>query len=164
MLEVVRATAAAYAAELAKAGLAGETEALKEAARLTTDMFFAHPTRADVRAVGWAALTPDPDQDRSVPLVRKLNTVTLLGIARDLLRRTRRPAHFADDGKTVPRVLYKDAAWGFSWLEGSVAISGPPAKLALRAFRFLRRMGHSRRNLLASLVRRLPARVRGSRP
>ncbi|NNC93597.1 MAG: hypothetical protein HKN80_14025 [Acidimicrobiia bacterium] len=155
MLGVLQATATGFAAELAAAGLTGEVAALKQAARLTTEMFFGRPTREDVRAVAWASLTPDPDKDRIVPLVRKLSLLALVRIARDLLRRSRRAPQASDDGKTVPRVFYKDAAWGFSWLEGSVAISGPSAKLALWAFRTMRRAQRNRRSLLAAFVRKL---------
>ena len=58
----------------------------------------------------------------------------------------------ARDNKTVPTLFYKDLSWGFSWLEGSVALSGPLGKLALRGFRTLQYVNREKKELAAKPV------------
>ena len=58
----------------------------------------------------------------------------------------------APDNRTVPTLFYKDLSWGFSWLEGSVALSGPLGRVALRGFRLLQVVNREKKELAAKPV------------
>jgi len=144
-----------FARELAASPARACEAELRACARLVTGMLIAQPTRAEAQALAWAPISDDPNELRAAPLARPLSAGDLFGIAGDVLARVRamrRGGHIDDnrgDNRTVPTLFYKDLSWGFSWLEGSVALSGPLAKLALRGFRTLQYVNREKKALAA---------------
>lgn len=128
-----------FAEELANSPAKDAETELRACARLVTGMLIAEPTRAEAKALAWAPISDDPNELRAAPLAKPLVAGDLFGIGRDVFGRVRklRSSVNTADNKTVPTLFYKDLSWGFSWLEGSVAMSGPLAKLALFGFRTL---------------------------
>ncbi len=158
-LATVQASVVRYAEELAKSPARACEPELRACARLVTGMLISEPTRAEAQALAWAPISDDPNELRAAPLAKPLLPGDLFGIARDVMVRVRRlrasaaaTAGNAQDNKTVPTLFYKDLSWGFSWLEGSVAMSGPVAKLALRAFRTLQHVNREKKALAAAPV------------
>lgn len=129
-LEQVHRTVTTFAAELAKTPLVHEpVDDLKRCAHLVTGMLIGNPTRREAKALAWAPISDDPNELRAVQLAKPLSVFDLYKIARDVAVRVKDSR--TANTKTVPSLFYKDLAWGFSWLEGSVALSGPSAKLTL---------------------------------
>ncbi len=144
-----------FADELAKSPAKDAEPELRACARLVTGMLIADPTRAEARALAWAPISDDPNELRAAPLAKPLSAGDLFGIGRDVfgrVRKLRSSRAEAADNKTVPTLFYKDLSWGFSWLEGSVAMSGPLAKLALRGFRTLQYVNREKKTLAAKPV------------
>lgn len=137
-------------------GLVDHADELKRAARRSVHLFLSSPSRADVEAVAWASISDDPNELRHAPLARHLSVVRMGSIALHTGRRARRTRH---DQRTVPTVLAKDLSWGFSWLEGSLTVSGLPGRAALGGLRLSRRVVRRRHHHLASagrVVQHLP--------
>lgn len=155
-LRTVHELVTRYAADLAQSPARDHESELRAAARLVTGTLIAEPTRAEARALAWAPISDDPNELRAAPLAKPLGARDLFGIARDVFRRVRQlrvgRAAQARDNKTVPTLFYKDLSWGFSWLEGSVAMSGPLGKLALRGFRTLQYVNREKKELAAKPV------------
>ena len=156
-LQTVHERVTRFAEEVARSPVRNCEPELRACARLVTGMLIAQPTRSEAQALAWAPISDDPNELRAAPLARPLSPGDLFGIARDVLGRARRlragrtAANTEDtkDNKTVPTLLYKDLSWGFSWLEGSVALSGPVAKLALWGFRTLQHVNREKKTLAA---------------
>ena len=155
-LRTVHELVTRYAADLAQSPARDHEPELRAAARSVTGTLIAEPTRAEARALAWAPISDDPNELRAAPLAKPLGARDLFGIARDVLSRVRQlragRAAGARDNKTVPTLFYKDLSWGFSWLEGSVALSGPLGKLALRGFRTLQHVNREKKELAAKPV------------
>ncbi len=157
-LATVQASVVRFAEELAKSPARACEPELRACARLVTGMLIAQPTRAEAQALAWAPISDDPNELRAAPLAKPLSPGDLFGIGRDVLLRVRRLRVSAaetdenKDNKTVPTLFYKDLSWGFSWLEGSVAMSGPLAKFALRGFRTLQYVNREKKALAAAPV------------
>jgi FMN phosphatase YigB (HAD superfamily) len=135
-LRTVQGVAEAFALELGRSAASfGESE-LRACARAVTGMLIARPTRQEARALAWAPISDDPNELRAAPLAKPLSARDLYGIVRDVMVRVQqaRSGQTAAGSRTVPKLFYKDLSWGFSWLEGSVALSGPLAKVALLGF------------------------------
>ena len=169
-LATVQASVVRFAEELARSPARFCEPELRACARLVTGMLIAEPTRAEAQALAWAPISDDPNELRAAPLAKPLSPGDLFGIGRDVAKRVRRlRARAAEtdenkDSKTVPTLFYKDLSWGFSWLEGSVAMSGPVAKLALRGFRTLQYVNREKKALAAAPVafwQRVSGRVPG---
>ena len=167
-LTTVQASVVRFAEELAKSPARACEPELRACARLVTGMLIAEPTRAEAQALAWAPISDDPNELRAAPLAKPLSPGDLFGIARDVVKRARRlrasaAAAGESANKTVPTLFYKDLSWGFSWLEGSVALSGPVAKLALRGFRTLQHVNREKKTLAARPIafwQRLSGRLR----
>ena len=155
-LRTVHELVTRYAADLAQSPARDREPELRAAARSVTGTLIAEPTRAEARALAWAPISDDPNELRAAPLAKPLGARDLFGIARDVFGRVRQlragRAAGARDNKTVPTLFYKDLSWGFSWLEGSVALSGPLGKLALRGFRTLQYVNREKKELAAKPV------------
>lgn len=155
-LRTVHELVTRYAAELASSPAIDYEPELRAVARAVTGTLIAEPTRAEARALAWAPISDDPNELRAAPLAKPLGVRDLFGIARDVLARVRQlragRAAQARNNKTVPTLFYKDLSWGFSWLEGSVALSGPLGKLALRGFRLLQYVNREKKELAAKPV------------
>jgi FMN phosphatase YigB (HAD superfamily) len=159
----IQETMVALSREVYRTGLANHSVTeMTEAGRLVMDMFLAKPTRAEARAIGWVPVIYDPNdvQTRTVPLAAPISVRTLGRIARAVAGRLASGANLTSAPFTTPTALTKDLSWGFSWLEGSAALSGPPARLAIKVFKTLTRLLSSRRNLTNALLARLPVRRR----
>ena len=144
-----------FAEELAQSPAKDAEPELRACARLVTGMLIAQPTRAEARALAWAPISDDPNELRAAPLAKPLSAGDLFGIGRDVVGRVRklRSSRAAQtETKTVAPLFYKDLSWGFSWLEGSVAMSGPLAKLALQGFRTLQYVNREKKVLAAKPV------------
>ena len=138
-LAQVHRTVTTFAAELAKTPLVHEpVDNLKRCAHLVVGMLIGNPTRREAHALAWAPISDDPNELRAVQLAKPLSVVDLYKIARDVALRLKESR--TANTKTAPSLFYKDLAWGFSWLEGSVALSGPPAKLTLWAYERAQRL------------------------
>lgn len=154
-LRTVHELVTRFAEELAKSPAKDYEPELRACARLVTGMLIAEPTRAEAKALAWAPISDDPNELRAAPLAKPLSAGDLFGIGRDVfgrVRKLRSSRAEAADNKTVPTLFYKDLSWGFSWLEGSVAMSGPLAKLALRGFRTLQYVNREKKTLAAKPV------------
>ncbi len=162
-LRTVHELVTRFAEELAQSPVKNYEPELRACARLVTGMLIAEPTRAEAQALAWAPISDDPNELRAAPLAKPLSAGDLFGIGRDVFGRVRKlrggkadtaenPAKKAAENKTVPTLFYKDLSWGFSWLEGSVAMSGPLAKLALRGFRTLQYVSREKKTLAAKPV------------
>jgi FMN phosphatase YigB (HAD superfamily) len=176
-LRTVHARVTRFAAELARSPARSCERELRACARLVTGMLIAEPTRSEARALAWAPISDDPNELRAAPLAKPLSAGDLFGIARDVLLRVqklrserRTVDNKTADNKTVPTLFYKDLSWGFSWLEGSVALSGPLARVALRGFRTLQYVSREKKALAAKpialwqgLRRRLRGDLKGQR-
>jgi hypothetical protein len=125
-------TVVRFANEVRGTALLEGASEFRDCARLVTHLLLARPTQEEAAALAWAPISDDPNELRTAPLARRLDVLTLSRIARDLVRRARREG---EGSRTVPRLFFKDLSWGFSWLEGSVALSGPHARLGLSVFR-----------------------------
>ncbi|CAA9569704.1 MAG: Predicted hydrolase (HAD superfamily) [uncultured Truepera sp.] len=170
-LRTVHELVSRFAEELAKSPVRDCEPELRACARLVTGMLIAQPTRSEARALAWAPISDDPNELRAAQLARPLSPGDLFTIARDVLSRVRRQrsggrADNKADNRTVPTLFYKDLSWGFSWLEGSVALSGPVAKLALRSFRTLQGVNREKKALASkpfALWQDVKGRFRGQR-
>ena len=154
-----------FADELEQSPARDAEPELRACARLVTGMLIAEPTRTEARALAWAPISDDPNELRAAPLAKPLSAGDLFGVARDVLGRVRALRSNKEntaENKTVPTLFYKDLSWGFSWLEGSVALSGPLAKLALRGFRTLQHVNREKKTLAAKPVT-VWQRLRGGR-
>ena len=155
-LRTVHELVTRFAEELAQSPAKDAEPELRACARLVTGMLIAQPTRAEARALAWAPISDDPNELRAAPLAKPLSAGDLFGIGRDVLGRVRqlRSSRTATqtENKTVAPLFYKDLSWGFSWLEGSVAMSGPLAKLALQGFRTLQHVNREKKVLAAKPV------------
>ena len=154
-LRTVHELVTRFAAELAQSPAKDAEPELRACARLVTGMLIAGPTRAEAKALAWAPISDDPNELRAAPLAKPLSAGDLFGIGRDVMGRVRqlRSSRAAQtETKTVAPLFYKDLSWGFSWLEGSVALSGPLAKLALRGFRTLQYVNREKKVLAAKPV------------
>jgi FMN phosphatase YigB (HAD superfamily) len=151
-LRTVQGLASTYAAELAHSPVRDHEPELRAAARLVTGMLIAQPTRREARALAWAPISDDPNELRAAPLAKPLSPRALFKIARDVLSRVRQLRASAQQpgNRTVPSLFYKDLSWGFSWLEGSVALSGPLARTALWGFRTLQHINREKKALAAA--------------
>ncbi len=155
-LKTVQTLTTTYAAELSRSPVRDHEPELRAAARRVTGMLIAEPTRSEARALAWAPISDDPNELRAAPLAKPLTPGLLFRIARDVfgrvqaLRASRNAPSDAPQNRTVPSLFYKDLSWGFSWLEGSVALSGPLAHLALRAFRTLQYVNREKKALAAA--------------
>ena len=148
-LRTVHELVTKFAEELAKSPAKNHEPELRACARLVTGMLIAEPTRAEAKALAWAPISDDPNELRAAPLAKPLSAGDLFGIGRDVFGRIRKLRGGKAEGaenKTVPTLFYKDLSWGFSWLEGSVAMSGPLAKLALKGFRTLQYVNREKKN------------------
>ena len=145
-LEQVHRTVTTFAAELAKTPLVHEgADDLKRCAHLVTGMLIGNPTRREAKALAWAPISDDPNELRAVKLAKPLNVFDLYKIAKDVALRVKDSR--TANTKTVPSLFYKDLAWGFSWLEGSVALSGLPAKFTLWTYEQAQRVNREKKTL-----------------
>lgn len=165
-LRTVQGRAEAFALELGRSPASLCEREVRGCARLVTGMLIATPTRREARALAWAPISDDPNELRAAPLAKPLSAPDLYGIARDVLGRVRqaRAGERSGGSRTVPKLFYKDLSWGFSWLEGSVALSGPLAKVALVGFRTLQWASREKKALAAApiaLWQRLTRRPKG---
>lgn len=148
----IQETAAALAGEAVAVGLVPDrvTE-LAESGRLAMDIFMAKPRRSEVSAIAWAPVSYDPNDVhvRTVPLARRLTVGTLWQIAWRVTRRLTGGARVTRDPYEA---FAKDLSWGFSWLEGSAALSGPPTKLAVKVFKAANRLLNARNQIVAVAV------------
>ena len=154
-LRTVHELVTRFAEELAQSPAKDAEPELRACARLVTGMLIAQPTRAEARALAWAPISDDPNELRAAPLAKPLSAGDLFGIGRDVVGRVRKLRSAGRDtaeSKTVAPLFYKDLSWGFSWLEGSVALSGPLAKLALQGFRTLQYVNREKKVLAAKPV------------
>lgn len=153
-LQTVQALTTTYAAELSRSPVRDHEAELRAAARLVAGMLIAEPTRREARALAWAPISDDPNELRAAPLAKPLTPTLLFRIARDVFGRVRVLRQKRSDAqasnRTVPSLFYKDLSWGFSWLEGSVALSGPLAHLALWGFRTLKWVNREKKALAAT--------------
>lgn len=138
-LRTIQGVAEAFALELGRSAASLYERELRACARLVTGMLIARPTRREARALAWAPISDDPNELRAAPLAKALSARDLYRIVRDVGARVQRAraGRAAAGSRTVPKLFYKDLSWGFSWLEGSVALSGPLAKVALFGFHTL---------------------------
>lgn len=147
-LAVVHATVISFAAEFAKSSLSKDHHAeMRAIARCVTGMLLAHPTRAEARTLAWAPISDDPNELRAAPLARSLSLFDLYKIAFAIYKR----AKIGSKSKsvTVPSLFYKDLSWGFSWLEGSAALSPFWGKTALWGFREMQYLRREKKMLAA---------------
>ncbi len=156
-LEQVHRTVTTFAAELAKTPLIHEgADDLKRCAHLVTGMLIGNPTRREAKALAWAPISDDPNELRAVKLAKPLSVSDLYKIAKDVALRVKDSR--TANTKTVPSLFYKDLAWGFSWLEGSVALSGLPAKFTLWTYEQAQRLNREKK-VLALRVLTVPQNV-----
>ncbi|NNL13964.1 MAG: hypothetical protein HKO82_09795, partial [Acidimicrobiia bacterium] len=151
----IQETAAALAREAVVTGLVPyRVTELVESGRLAMDTFMAKPLRSEVRAIAWAPVSYDPNEVhvRTVPLARRLTVGTLWQIALRVTRRLTRGARVTRDPYEA---FAKDLSWGFSWLEGSAALSGPATKFAVKVFKTANRLLVARDRLAVAAVDRL---------
>ena len=133
---LVRGTTLSFAREVARDEFAAPSGPFREAARAAVNLFLSQPTRRDARAVAdiLADARPGP-----AALVQPLGGGTIYRLGREaggLLRpRSRRRA--------VSKI--KGLRGEFSWLEGSVALSGPLARPLLWAVREARGLRKARK-------------------
>ena len=132
-LQAVQSSVINFAREFAKAGLVPFEQELHGCARCVTGMLISQPTRAEARTLAWAPISDDPNELRAAPLAKSLSLLDLFKISRDIYMRIRQGKK--SKFRTVPSIFYKDLSWGFSWFEGSVALSPPWGKAALWGFR-----------------------------
>jgi len=149
-LRTVQALVTSFARELGATPLTRYEGELRRCARAVTGLLIAEPTRREARALAWAPISDDPNELRAVELAKPLSPADLFRIARDVFLRLKRGR--TSGTRTVNRLLYKDLSWGFSWLEGSVALSGPWARLALWGFRTAQWASRERKALAAKPV------------
>jgi HAD superfamily hydrolase (TIGR01549 family) len=156
-VRTVHNTVVTFARELAKTELVHQNATeLKECGRLVTGMFLAKPTRREVLAIAWVPISDDPNEVRYVQLAKSLSPFALYKIARDVVLRLKNSKRsFSADARTVPRLFYKDLRWGFSWLEGSVALSGPWAKLAVWGFKAIQVLNREKKALAITALAKL---------
>jgi hypothetical protein len=174
-LRAVQGLSVSFAAELAQSSVQTSAQGsgrgcereLRGCARLVTGMLIAQPTRREARALAWAPISDDPNELRAAPLAKPLSFLDLYRIARDVVSRVfAARSGRAASTSTVPKLFYKDLSWGFSWLEGSVALSGPLAKLALFGFNTLQYVSREKKALAAAPIafwQRLTGRARRPR-
>ena len=139
-LSVVQSTVIAYAEEFSKGSISKHSAELQACARCVTGMLLAHPTRSEARTLAWAPISDDPNELRAAPLARSLSPLDLFKIVFAIYKRVRLGRK--SKSVTVPSFFYKDLSWGFSWFEGSAALSPFWGKAALWGFRkiqYLRR-------------------------
>jgi HAD superfamily hydrolase (TIGR01549 family) len=160
LIDVIQSTTCAFVDAYVASGAADSNrEEFKRLALITTGRMLSAPTRAEARALRRTQISDDPNEMRKIELARPLSPIDLALIGRDVINRLRRGRRQGTIG--APQIFYKELAWGFSWLEGSVALSGPHAKIALRAYRASQRM--RRRSLeLAGAVAHWLGHMRGS--
>jgi hypothetical protein len=136
-----------FAAEYARAGLINYEPELRSCARCVTGMLIAGPTRAEARTLAWAPISDDPNELRAAPLAKSLSPLDLFNISRDIFKRVRQGRK--SKSRTVPSIFYKDLSWGFSWFEGSAALSPLWGKAALWAFRKMQYVRREKKMLAA---------------
>jgi len=139
-LEAVQGRVVAFAAEYGRSHLHKYERELRGCARLVAGMLIGTPTRAEARTLAWAPISDDPNELRAAPLARALGPVDFLRIGRDIIKRARQGK--GGKSRTVPSIFYKDLSWGFSWFEGSAALSpllGGPALWSFNKLQHVRR-------------------------
>lgn len=153
-LQTVQRLVSTFAAELAKSPAYAFESELHACARKVTGMLLAQPTHQEAKALAWAPISDDPNELRAAPLAKPLGLATLYRIGRSIFSRLRQlRAGRRAGNQTVPSLFYKDLSWGFSWLEGSAALSGPLGKLALWAFRTLQYVNREKKAIATRPVR-----------
>ncbi len=149
-LIAVQSLVTTFARELAEASLLEHEAELRGCARKVTGMLIGKPTRKEAKTLAWAPISDDPNELRSAPLAKPLSPVDLFKIARQVFSRYRNGRK--NTTRTVPSLFYKDLSWGFSWLEGSVALSGPWGKVALWGFNTMQYINREKKTLAAKPV------------
>lgn len=146
-LVAVQSSVVNFAREFVKADLLAYDSELHGCARCVTGMLISRPTRAEARTLAWAPISDDPNELRAAPLAKSLSLLDLYRISRDIYRRIRHGKK--SQSRTVPSIFYKDLSWGFSWFEGSVALSPPWGKAALWGFRKMQYVRREKKMLAA---------------
>ena len=139
-LEAVQSRVTAFADEYGRSSLHKYENELRSAARLVAGMLIGKPTRAEASTLAWAPISDDPNELRAAPLARALGPADFYRIGRDVMNRVRRNRQ--SGSRTVPNIFYKDLSWGFSWFEGSAALSpllGGPAMWSFSKIQQVRR-------------------------
>jgi hypothetical protein len=150
-LATIRRAVVTFADEVAMDDHASSNvDEFRNAARRAVTAYLAHPTRTDAEAVAWATISDDPNELRNAPLARPLGPRHVYRVASTILSRLN-PVH-AVSSQTVPSVLRKDLDWGFSWIEGSFALTPGWGRPALWSLQRARRVARRRRVLAAKAV------------
>ncbi len=114
-----------YADEIAKTGLLkSQIDELKRCSVSNTVEFLSKPSVQYVQPLAWLQTGDDQNESRLCPVARRITV-------RDLFYFAARLTHFTGS---------RDFAKGFSWLEGSVAISNPLVKLLFWLFTSLKEL------------------------
>ena len=150
-LTAVRRTVVDFADEVASdEQLSSHVDEFRGAARRAVNAYLTQPRRSDAEAITWMSISDDPNELRAVPLARPLGPRHGLRVASTLLSRLR--ADEVAGSRTVPGVLHKDLNWGFSWIEGSLALTRGWGRPALWGMKRARRIVRRRRILVAQVV------------
>jgi predicted HAD superfamily hydrolase len=156
-INVLHESTLVFAREISTSAVVEEkADELKRLACLTTRMLISTPTRAEATALAWATVSDDPNEMRSVNLAKRIGVAGLGKIGLDILKRLRQPSSGVAPGG---RVLYRDLGWGFSWVEGSSAMSSPLARTAFWGLKAVQRMRSERETVLRSLITALDRRA-----
>ena len=146
-LEAIQGRITAFAAEYGRSFLFQYESELRESARLVAGMLIGKPTRAEARTLAWAPISDDPNELRAAPLARALSPVDFFKIGRDIIKRVRQGRQ--NKSRTVPSIFYKDLSWGFSWFEGSAALSPLLGGPALWSFNKLQQVRREKKTMAA---------------
>ena len=150
-LTTVRRAVVTFADEVAMDHrVSSNVDEFRNAARRTVNAYLTHPRRTDAEAIAWATISDDPNELRDAPLARPLGPRHVYRVANTILSRFR-PAN-ALASQTVPTVFHKDLDWGFSWIEGSFALTPGWGRPALWSLQRARRVARRRRVLAARAV------------